>query len=61
MADHLSKIDNGEPPTGGNNQLPNANLFCIEVLEGEDDYMEENERGSEEDAREEEIDTPCLE
>jgi hypothetical protein len=60
MADHLSRIDNGEPPTGVNDQLPDANLFCMEVLEEEEDYMEENEQGSEEEARGEETETPCL-
>ena len=33
MTDHLSRIDNREPPTGVNDQLPDANLFCMEVLE----------------------------
>jgi hypothetical protein len=60
MADHLSRIDNEEPPTGINDQLSDANLFCIEVLEEEEDYMEENEQGSEEDERGEESVIPCL-
>jgi hypothetical protein len=61
MADHLSRIDNGEPPTEVNDQLPDANLFCMEVLKQEEDYMEENEQGSEEETRGEENETPCLE
>ena len=32
MADHLSRIKNREPPTGVNNQLPDANLFSMEIL-----------------------------
>jgi hypothetical protein len=38
-----------------------ANLFCIEVLEEEENYIEENEQESEEDERGEESVTPCLE
>jgi hypothetical protein len=40
MADHLSKINNGEPLTEVNDQLPDANLFCMEVLEEKEDYIE---------------------
>jgi hypothetical protein len=61
MADHLSRIYNGKPPTGVNDQLPDANLFCMEVLEEEEDYMEKNEQGSEKDARGGESETPYLE
>ena len=43
MADHLSRINKREPPTGVNDQLPDVNLFCLEVLEEEDDYIEEKE------------------
>src|ERR1700738_1920331 len=61
MADHLSRIDNGEPPIGVNDQLPDANLFCMEVLEEEDNYMEGKEQANEENERGKENMTPCLE
>jgi hypothetical protein len=61
MADYLSRIDNREPLTGVNDQLSDANLFCMEVLEEKKDYMEKNKQWSEEDERSEESVTPCLE
>ena len=31
MADHLSRINNGEPPTGVPDQFPDAQLFAVRV------------------------------
>lgn len=35
IMDHLFRIDNGEPPTGINDQLPDANLFSMELQKEE--------------------------
>ena len=59
MADHLSRIDNGEPPTGINDQLSDANLFSMEILKK--DYIEEKrEWGGENEGSKEDV-TPYLE
>jgi hypothetical protein len=54
MADHLSRIDNGKPPTGVNDQSLDANLFCMEILEEKKQWSGKNEQGKENV-------TPCLE
>ena len=41
MVDHLSRIDNEESCTGANDQLPDANLFCMKIL-NEEEMEEEN-------------------
>ena len=59
MADHLFRIENGEPPTGVNDQLPDANLFSMELLK--EDFIEEREKWSGEHKWTEEDVTVCLE
>ena len=59
--DTLSRIDNGEPSTGVYDQLPHANLFCMDILEEEDDHMEETEQTREKIEQKKEDVTPCLE
>ena len=59
MANHLSRIDNGEPPTKINDQLSYANLFSMEILK-EDYIKEKGEWGGENEGSNEDV-TPCLE